>query len=1083
MIKLKKLLSILSLSLVGLGSIYSQYKMPLSEDQYYTIHDTVNNGGYVGPVRLYANIEGYYDSTYTMSIVTNSDGIYALSDSMLYVLDNTNLAIGHDTISIRITKTNFQDDTINAIVRVVDADASTFLTSLDTWPTTTSNHYYFFLRGDTILRNTSWIFDGVSDVYVGAYGIGNAPRIVSENSSTIFRGYGGCDSVIIQNLEISPTDVIIANPTHSPGTNTYFTNWTGVLYFNNYTDANWHDLILSHCYFHHVGSIAPHGGSYGSPSSNGSKFTYCWNTNTDNPLDGVFIQNVDSGIFMYGNYSFRNNRTFDFESSETYANGDPMQTYHVDSGYIHHNYIDKSETGQKFMVIYDQASSAVQSSGTLDIGGRYTILTTQTDHFGVGVQAGDIITADAAYVCDVNNTAAEYLDGLVRIEDNVFMATPTNGAIQNWLWIRYPQVRRNLYLSPPGYQSDYAVMANAAISGDFSYNIITNGGQVRLANIDYYNNLVIDPNSAVMTGGTGFNDFRNNLIKLTDTSGYVYNRFDPNGVISNNFYSQENTNMFGTGYNTLADIQGVGFEANSQVVDFWYDTDFTSDDTSAANKAGVVVGQTLDFYYNPVGDSVSVGNFQLSYYDIVTDTVTCDSTVGSADSTIYSNNWQNWSYDQPLTDSIEWISGTTLVPRVDTAIGGTDFIVTHTVGAGHQIAYLDYVFDSNQFTTYIQQFSSGLYTGTTVRTSGSGGTLNCYGVRTNNTNIELFRILNGVIDTIEIAGTPALGSTIKLEVRDTFLYVYDDDVLIIDTSDAAISNGSTGIYAYGTYPNSYNQLDDYTAGDLGSASLPIIKAYGDVTNSSGLDGSIDITAYCGTSPYTYLWSNTSTTEDLTNLAAGDYWVIVTDYNGIKSDTIPFTVLSTISYCDTTSNLPVIGYTAYSDTVLGGVPQGVGAITINVTGGVGTIDYSWLDGPATQNRSGLYANTYYLTVTDDSTCTDFAGISVDQYIVSVPCDTTTLIIVTDSIINPTESALGAIYISVAGGVTPYIYSWSNGPTTQDITNLLPGSYTVIVTDANGCTGIKTIGINGDSPSIDLGTPYIINIEINQYILNL
>src|SRR5690606_17902940 len=53
--------------------------------------------------------------------------------------------------------------------------------------------------------------------------------------------------------------------------------------------------------------------------------------------------------------------------------------------------------------------------------------------------------------------------------------------------------------------------------------------------------------------------------------------------------------------------------------------------------------------------------------------------------------------------------------------------------------------------------------------------------------------------------------------------------------------------------------------------------------------------------------------------------------------------------------------------------------------------------------------------------------------------------------------GSITVTVSGGAEPYTYAWSTGATTKDLTDIGPGNYTVTVTDANGCTAIRSLNV--------------------------
>ncbi|MBL0051221.1 MAG: SprB repeat-containing protein [Bacteroidetes bacterium] len=103
----------------------------------------------------------------------------------------------------------------------------------------------------------------------------------------------------------------------------------------------------------------------------------------------------------------------------------------------------------------------------------------------------------------------------------------------------------------------------------------------------------------------------------------------------------------------------------------------------------------------------------------------------------------------------------------------------------------------------------------------------------------------------------------------------------------------------------------------------------------------------------------------------------------------------------------------------------GAININVAGGTTPYTYSWSNGATTQNVTNLSPNTYTVTVTDANGCTATLSQAITQP------NALALTIGTVTNVNCNGNNNGAININIAGGTTPYAYSWSNGATTQNV----------------------------------------------------
>src|SRR6185436_13881504 len=195
----------------------------------------------------------------------------------------------------------------------------------------------------------------------------------------------------------------------------------------------------------------------------------------------------------------------------------------------------------------------------------------------------------------------------------------------------------------------------------------------------------------------------------------------------------------------------------------------------------------------------------------------------------------------------------------------------------------------------------------------------------------------------------------------------------------------------------------------------------DVTCYGFNDGSIDIATNGGTSPYSYLWSNGATTEDVANLPPGAYTITVTDFNSCVSSTGEF-----VFEPDSIS-------ISMNITPASGIPNG--SIVITVMGGTPGYTYLWSTGNTTQNIFGLYPGIYSVTVTDNNLCTSNRSGTVTS---SVVCN-----VAVDSAFNVRcyGETNGSIYITVTGAFAPVTYVWSNGATTEDVNNLVPGTYTV------------------------------------------
>ncbi|MDO8366059.1 MAG: HYR domain-containing protein, partial [Saprospiraceae bacterium] len=241
--------------------------------------------------------------------------------------------------------------------------------------------------------------------------------------------------------------------------------------------------------------------------------------------------------------------------------------------------------------------------------------------------------------------------------------------------------------------------------------------------------------------------------------------------------------------------------------------------------------------------------------------------------------------------------------------------------------------------------------------------------------------------------------------------------------------------------------------------IALTETHVNVLCNGGTTGSIDLIVSGGVSPYTYSWTGGVTTQDRSGLAAGTYTVTVTDANACtKTLSATITQPTAIALTETHVNVACNGGSN-------------GTIDLTVTGGTGAYTYSWTGGVTTQDRSGLVAGTYTVTVTDANACTKTLSATITE---------PTIIVLTETHVNAlcNGGSTGSIDLTVSGGVSPYTYSWTGGATTQDRSGLAAGTYTVTVTDANACTKTLSATITEPSAGITLIETHV-NVLCNGY----
>jgi hypothetical protein len=274
-----------------------------------------------------------------------------------------------------------------------------------------------------------------------------------------------------------------------------------------------------------------------------------------------------------------------------------------------------------------------------------------------------------------------------------------------------------------------------------------------------------------------------------------------------------------------------------------------------------------------------------------------------------------------------------------------------------------------------------------------------------------------------------------------------------------IATGGTTPYQYslnggafqstGTFPNQTPGTDTVTVKDANgctattqiSLANPVALVVSVVASNpkcaASSDGSITVTASGGTGIFTYSLNSgvAQSSNVFSNLAGGVFTVTVTDSNG----------------CTATATATLVNPPALVATATSSQPQCAssndGSITVTASGGTAPYTYSLNDGAGQSSNvfSNLAGGTYAVTVTDANGCLVSGAITLSN--------PSSLSLIAAGM-SPTcyGSSNGAVSVTATGGTAPYSYSINGGAAQSSsvFNGLAVGSFTVTVTDANGCT---------------------------------
>ncbi|MBO3117747.1 hypothetical protein J4050_13400, partial [Winogradskyella sp. DF17] len=335
-------------------------------------------------------------------------------------------------------------------------------------------------------------------------------------------------------------------------------------------------------------------------------------------------------------------------------------------------------------------------------------------------------------------------------------------------------------------------------------------------------------------------------------------------------------------------------------------------------------------------------------------------------------------------------------------------------------------------------------------------------VNTCDTEITIGTITN-VLCVGDATGSGTVTASSNANPSATFTFTWTNGQVDSGVTSSTINNVTAGVYDVsvtidGTVCQPVEETISITEP---TNALNLSASATDELGPSTGDGTANASASGGVSPYTYSWSpGGETTQNINGLSAGTYTVTVTDANGCTESS---TVMVNPGTCN---NLSISGTS--TPVVCNG--ESNGSVTAVVSNGTGPFTYSWNTLPdTTPSVSGLPAGNYTVTVTDQTTlCTQSTTITVNE-----PTALSTGIAVTNILCK--GDATGSVDLTVNGGTPPYTYAWNTGATTEDLINVIAGTYSVTVTDANGCIATNSSDVLEPATEVSGSITQITNVE--------
>ncbi len=451
---------------------------------------------------------------------------------------------------------------------------------------------------------------------------------------------------------------------------------------------------------------------------------------------------------------------------------------------------------------------------------------------------------------------------------------------------------------------------------------------------------------------------------------------------------------------------------------------FTNNSPSActANTGSVTANASggtgvLTYTWNTGASGQTLGNVSAGIYTVtVTDANSCT---------------------QQASVSISTVNGPTVTPVATATVscnGGSNGTASVSITGGTPTYTVNW--SSGASGTSVTGLSGGIYT-ITVTDAASCVTIDTVSIaQPPSITVTVNGSPTGCTNSVGTATANATGGT------GVMTYTWSN-------SQTGATASGLGIGVYTVTATDANSCVNTNTVSIGVTNSPTVTVSGSPTGCTNSIGTATANATGGNGVITYTWSNSQSGATASGLGVGVYTVTATDTNGCAN-----------------TNTVSIGVTANPTVTVSESPTGctntIGSATASATGGTGVITYTWSNSQTGATATGLGQNTYTVIGTDANGCIGTNTVSIGV----TPSPTVTI----DSTHNVkcNGQANGTAYASVTGGTPGYGMSWSNGAAGIAATNLANGSYTIVVTDANGCKDSAATIISQPQPLSDTTT---------------